>query len=374
MKRALGIILCAVLLCSILAGCGPSGGGAATTAPATQAPATGAPATPPPSEALKLAYELIADGDSTDEPPTVKASEKYTIGVCLPHLANPHFVGQAYGYISKGEELGVEVIVNEAGGYTELPRQLEQFEDFLSMGVDAIILVAIDGEGTVGLVDQANALEIPVINVNVMTKNENVAARIRSDDSTIGEMQAECMADALGGEGKVLMFNGPAGTSWAVNRSKAFREYMEANHPKITILEEKWLDSDPTAGLEMMEDMLQTYPGEISGVFTGSDMIGTGVANAVKAANMAGQIIITSTDTQDACLNFIREGVITGTVCQSTVYMGAWGTAAAVAVLEGKTGEMVSRYWTPLNMITKDNVDTFSFEGVSKAPAGWTAK
>jgi ABC-type sugar transport system substrate-binding protein len=47
---------------------------------------------------LGTAYLLSKEGSSYDPPIAVKASKKWKIGVVLPHLANPHFVGQAYGY------------------------------------------------------------------------------------------------------------------------------------------------------------------------------------------------------------------------------------------------------------------------------------
>src|SRR5262245_5274312 len=35
----------------------------------------------------------------TDFPRPPKPSKAYRLGVSIPHLANPHYVGQAYGYI-----------------------------------------------------------------------------------------------------------------------------------------------------------------------------------------------------------------------------------------------------------------------------------
>ena len=121
---------------------------------------------------------------------------------------------------------------------------------------------------------------VPVINVNVMTAGKEVVTRIRSDDEEIGRMQAEQMSKRLNGKGNVLILAGPAGTSWAVGRSKGFEEFMKAKFPNIKILEKRWLDSDPAAGMKEMEDALQAYP-NIDGVMTGSDMLGLGVGQAI---------------------------------------------------------------------------------------------
>lgn len=315
-------------------------------------------------------WELPKDGDSKEEPKAEKASKEYKIGVVVPHLANPHFISQAYGYFDEAEKLGVKVTLFEAGGYKNLDRQLQQVEDLLAMPVDALVLVAVNGEGSRPMVYAANDKGVPVINVNVMSEAEEVTARVRSDDEEIGKMHAEYMSKKLNNKGNVLILAGPAGTSWAMGRSKGFEEYMKANAPDIKILEKRWLDSDPSAGMKEMEDALQAYP-EINGVMTGSDMLGIGVGQALAAAGKAGEVIVTTTDSQPDCIKAIQDGKITATVVQSSAYMGRWGIKAAVMALDGKADQMVKRYWTPLHIVDKENAASFKFVGISQPPEGW---
>ena len=103
------------------------------------------------------------------------------------------------------------VTLLEAGGYQYLDRQIAQVEDLIASRVDAIILVAVNGPGTVSVVDDAVAAGIPVINCNVMTDNDKVVTRIRSDDDVIGRMHGEFMGERLGGRGNVVMLRGAPG-------------------------------------------------------------------------------------------------------------------------------------------------------------------
>src|SRR4029079_4095020 len=84
---------------------------------------------------------------------------------------------------------GAQVTLLEAGGYEHLDKQVSQVEDLIASKVDAIIIAAISGPGTVGAVGAAAAAGIPVINVNVMTDSDKVVTRIRSDDDVICRMQ-----------------------------------------------------------------------------------------------------------------------------------------------------------------------------------------
>jgi len=304
----------------------------------------------------------------TEYPRPPKPSKQYRIGVAIPHLANPHYVGQAYGYIDEAQALGAQVTLLEAGGYEHLDKQVSQVEDLIASKVDAIILAAISGPGTVSVVEQAVAAGIPVINVNVMTDSDKVVTRIRSDDDVIGRMQADFMGDRLKGAGNVVMLRGAPGTSWAEIRGNAFRKQLAAKYPNLKILGEQYSQSTPTDGLRLMEDFLQTFP-QINGVYNGADSTAVGAAQAVRSAGKAGSIVMTATDFQLDTEKFIREGVITASVLQQPVTMGRWGVRAAISYLEKKPVPPVM--FTGLMTATKDNLDRLDLTTL-RAPAGWT--
>jgi len=304
----------------------------------------------------------------TEYPRPAKPSRAYRIGVAVPHLANPHYVGQAYGYIDEAQSLGAQVTLLEAGGYQYLDKQVAQVEDLIASKVDAIILAAISGPGTVGAVEDAVAAGIPVINVNVMTDSDKVVTRIRSDDDVIGRMHADVMGERLKGVGNVVMLRGAPGTSWAEIRGNAFRKELGEKYPNIKILGEQYSQSTPADGLRLMEDFLQTFP-QINGVYNGSDTTAVGAAQALIAAHKQGATVVTATDFQLDTEKFIREGVITASVLQQTVTMGRWGVRAAINYLEKRPVPPVM--FTAQVLATKDNIAGLDLVGV-RAPAGWT--
>jgi ribose transport system substrate-binding protein len=296
-----------------------------------------------------------------------KPAKPYTIGVLLPQLSNPHFVGQAYGYIDEAEKLGVKVIMFDAGGYQYLDRQISQIEDLIASKVDAIIIVAVNGPGTADAVDRAVAAGIPVVNCNVMTGSDKVVTRVRSDDEIIGQMQADFMGQALKNEGKVVMLRGAPGTSWAENRGNSFKKRLIEKFPKVTVVGEQYSQSTPADGLKLMEDFLQTFP-QIDGAYNGADTTAIGAAQAVLAAGRAGKVTITATDFQVDTEKFIRDGVMSATVAQQTVIIGRWGVRAAVNCLEKR--DVPKALWTPLLLVSAANVNNLDL-GTLRAPTGW---
>jgi ribose transport system substrate-binding protein len=328
---------------------------------AQTSPATSKTAQP----ANKAVAKAAEPGDEYPRP--AKPAKAYTIGVVVPMLSNPFFIGQAYGYIDEGEKLGARVILHEAGGYQYLEKQITQMEDLIASKVDAIDLVAINGSGTVPLVERAVAAGIPVVNCNVMTDSDQVVSRIRSDDFMVGRMQAEFMARALHGKGNVVMLRGPAGTSWANLRGEGFRKRMAEVAPAVKILGEQYSQNTPADGLRLMEDFMQTYP-QIDGVYNGSDMLGIGSAQAIRAAGKAGRIVVTATDLQADAEKFMREGVLTASVLQQSVTIGRWCIRASINYLEKRP--VPKQLWTPIMLVSKENLSQADFRGV-RAPEGW---
>jgi len=340
-----------VLAVVVITGCGRG----------TQTSQESAAGTPGPAEAA--AVQAV-----TDFPRPPKPAKAYRLGVSIPHLANPHYVGQAYGYIDEAQRLGAQVTLLEAGGYEHLDKQVSQVEDLIASKVDAIIIAAVSGPGTVGAVEAAAAAGIPVINVNVMTDSDKVVTRIRSDDDVIGRMQADFMRERLKGTGNIVMLRGAPGTSWAEIRGNAFRKQLAAKYPNVKVLGEQYSQSTPADGLRLMEDFLQTYP-QINGVYNGADSTAVGAAQAVKGAGKVGSIVMTATDFQLDTEKFIREGVISASVLQQPVTMGRWGVRAAISYLEKKAVPPVM--FTGLMTATKENLDSLDLTAV-RAPAGWT--
>jgi periplasmic protein TorT len=94
-----------------------------------------------------------------------EVDSKHHICVSFPHLKDSYWVGVGYGIISEVKRLGQKVTLVEAGGYTNLERQLSQIEDCVANGADALIISAISGDGNTKQVDEIRAKGIPVVDL-----------------------------------------------------------------------------------------------------------------------------------------------------------------------------------------------------------------
>ena len=309
---------------------------------------------------------VLAASPDAPYPRPARPARAYRLGALIAQLANPHFIGMAYGIQEEARALGASVILYDAGGYQFLDKQIAQMEDLIANKVDAILLVAVSGPGTVPVVEKAYAAHIPVININVMTDNPHVAIRIRSDDKFLGRREGELMAQALGGRGNVVMLKAAAGASPFELRSAGFKEYIGAN-TSIKILGEQNSVNTPDQGLKLMEDFMQTFP-QIDGVFCAADFLAIGAAQAIRAAGKSGKVKIVTVDLQPDAEKLLREGLITGAIVQTAQIMGRWGVRAAANILAGR--QVPPQLHTPIFVVTRANVDQVDFT-LERGPVGW---
>jgi protein TorT len=80
-------------------------------------------------------------------------------------MKDAYWLGVDYGVIEEAKRQGVKLEVVEAGGYTNLAKQVSQIEDCVARGSNAVIIGAISGDGLNNLVKTIAAKKIPVIDV-----------------------------------------------------------------------------------------------------------------------------------------------------------------------------------------------------------------
>jgi inositol transport system substrate-binding protein len=212
-KRFLYTVLALALVVGVIAGCAPASAPAAAPAPAA-AETEAAPA------------EAAAEGGDT-----------IRIGVSMLFddrwLTDMREAMQAYG----AAQPGVEVIFVDSK--EDVAVQLGQVENFVTQGVDAIVLVPANTDATDPMTQAAVDAGIPLVYVNRKPANlpEGVAY-VGSDSIDAGIMQMEWIAEALGGKGNVVILNGNLSQEAAQMRTEGVKQ-VAANFPDIAITKEQ---------------------------------------------------------------------------------------------------------------------------------------
>ncbi|MEG0144914.1 MAG: substrate-binding domain-containing protein, partial [Clostridia bacterium] len=149
----------------------------------------------------------------------VAEAKTYTIVALMKQNADTFVQKIADAIDARAVELGSEVklLMQDAEG--DINKQLEQAEAMLTMKVDAVILNAVDVEGSAPIVDMFIDAGIPVIECNTLTNNVDAATcYVGSDDVDAGRIQAEFLKTVLPEDAKVCYMMGPMGVSPQIYR------------------------------------------------------------------------------------------------------------------------------------------------------------
>lgn len=268
------------------------------------------------------------NGQSTDGVynaiPADLATESWRVCAVLPHVKDPYWVATNYGLVTEAERLGIELDVYEAGGYTELANQLNQIDDCVAGGAEAVIIGAISFDGLDAKVQQLRDEGIVVIDgLNGISEAVDARAVLawREMGGAVGEYLTE-----FGGAEQVAWFPGPAGAGWAEDATDGIEETLAGSDS--TLLEPQYGDTDKNVQLRLVEDAVQANP-DITVI------AGTAVTAEAAATADIGDRIILADYMIPSTYDLIESGDVTCGVSDQPVIQARMTVDMAVRLLEG---------------------------------------
>jgi len=248
---------------------------ACTTAAPTEAPAveaTEAPAEPAVEE--------------TEAPAAPADDDKFTIGISNPFISSEYRTQMIAELIEVNQEYMDAGITNELvieSADTDVAGQIQQLQNLMAKGVDAILVNPGDVNGLNATLEEAVAKGILVISVD-QELNVPGVYNVGIDQKEWAKTSAAWLAEKLGGEGDVVTIEGFPGHPANVARMDGVAEVF-ADYPGINVLATDTGKWDEATGQQVMSNFLSAYP-NLTGYWT-QDGMAIGALQAVMAANPA---------------------------------------------------------------------------------------
>jgi ribose transport system substrate-binding protein len=275
---------------------------------------------------------------------------KYTIGVSIADQKSLFYIAEADGIKKAAEELGVEVVVLSADNNST--RQVNQVNDLITRGVDALIFTAQDATAAAAGVRAANQADIPVIAVDQKPESGNgeLATYIATDSVKAANELASWMFEQMGGEGNIGHLQGVLGATAQLQRSEGFEKAL-ADNSGIDVVAKQSANWDETEGYNAAQNMLQANR-DMKGIFAESDAMALGSAKAARDAGR--QIISVGIDGFPTMIQGIRDGLTQATMAQVPYKMGQQAVQDAITILEG--GSVPAEQLQDAVLVTQENV------------------
>lgn len=254
-------------------------------------------------------------------------------------------------------ELQVEDAQNDVG------KQLNQIQNFIASGVDAIIVNPVDTDATVAMSKAAEAAGIPLVYVNRQPVNIDTLpdnqAFVASNEIESGTLQTFEVCKLLGGKGKVVVMMGELSNQAAVQRTEDIHDVLKLPMCSgIEIVEEQTAEWSRIKGADLMTNWLSAGV-EFDGVIANNDEMAIGAIQALKAAGISMEdVVISGIDATQDALAAVAAGDLDVTIFQNAAGQGAGALGAAIALA---SGESVGRkLFIPFELVTLQNLSDFT--------------
>jgi len=278
-----------------------------------------------------------------------------TIGVTFPIL-DQFLQTVADGMEAKAEEVG-GVTLNIVAAQEETDTQLGQVENFISQGVDAIIVIPVDTDAAGPMTAAAEEAGIPLVYVNRRPSDlpEGVPY-VGSDSLFAGTVEMQALAELAGGEGNVVILIGDPANEAAVLRTQGCKDVV-AENSGMTVTKEQAGNWYREEGLAIMENWIQSGD-QIDVVCANNDEMALGAIEALKNADMLEDVLVGGVDATADALAAMEAGELEVTVFQDASGQGGGGVEAAVALANGET--VPDLVYISNQPVTTDNLADFT--------------
>lgn len=302
--------------------------------------------------------------------PLQKATKKWNICVSFPHMKDAYWMAVDYGVVAESRDLGVGMQLVEAGGYTNLNKQISQIEDCVESGANAVVIGAISYEGLNNLVSEIRKKGIPVIDVINGMSSKELSAKSLVSFGEMGYKTGEYLVQKHPKGSKtvnVAWFPGPPGAGWVEAGNKGFSEAVKNGAVKIVAT--KYGDTGKEVQSRLVEDTLEAFPGEIDYI-VGTAVTAEAATSILRSRGLDKKIKILSYYFTPGVYQGIKRGRILAAPTDSAVIQGRTAIDQAVRILEG---EPYQKHVGPkLYIIDSSNIDSFDRDS-SLAPDSFSA-
>lgn len=260
--------------------------------------------------------------------------EAVAIGLSLPTLDNPLFLGLSNGAQAAADDLSVDLLVTSADN--DVDAELANVQSLIDEGVSALLISPTDPDASGAAIAAANEAGIPVLMVglrpDVAVADVDVVSTVIPNEVQGGWLAASVLCEGIGSAGTVLELVGDAADSIAQARSEGFNMFMSEECVDVSVVQMATADLDRDTLIDNFIAQLNAQP--VDGVFAYSDATTLAALEASIIARKGG-IVFVGFDASDDAMAALQQGRLAAIITPVGWILGTTGVEAANAFLSG---------------------------------------
>jgi inositol transport system substrate-binding protein len=268
---------------------------------------------------------------------------------------------EAYAGTLDGVDLQIEDAQNDVA------KQVDQINNFVASGVDAIIVNPVDTSATQAMSDAAAAGGIPLVYVNrepvnVDTLPDNQAF-VASDERESGTLETKevcrLFKEAGKTEASVYVIMGELSNQAAQQRTQDIHDVIDSGACGVTlnIIDKQTSNWQRDQAQNLMTNWLSTGAA-FDGVIANNDESAIGAIQAMKAAGLDMKtLVVGGVDATQDALQAMQAGDLDVTVFQDAAGQGHGSLDAALKLAKGEAVDQ--KVYIPFQLVTPANIGDF---------------
>jgi inositol transport system substrate-binding protein len=290
-----------------------------------------------------------------------------TVGVSMALFDDNFLTVLRNGIVELADGMeGVDVQVEDA--QNDVARQLDQINNFIASGVDAIIVNPVDTSATEAMTAAAAAAGVPLVYVNRQPINVDTLpdnqAFVASDERESGTLETLEICRLFAEQGtdpaRVYVMMGELSNQAAVQRTADIHDVMASGDCDVTleIIDEQTANWSRDEAQDLMTNWLST--GEpFDGVIANNDEMAIGAIQAMLAAGISmDDVVVGGIDATQDALAAMGAGQLDVTVFQDAAGQGSGALSAALSLANGE--DVDQRVYIPFQLVTPENMGDFT--------------
>ncbi|WP_159588062.1 MULTISPECIES: sugar ABC transporter substrate-binding protein [Chelativorans] len=290
-----------------------------------------------------------------------------TIGVTMALFDDNFLTVLRNGMQDYADELGdVELQVEDA--QNDVGKQLNQIQNFIASGVDAVIVNPVDTDATVAMTKAAADAGVVLVYVNREPVNvddlpENQAF-VASDERESGTLETQEICRLLKEQGKgdgakIVVMMGELSNQAARQRTQDVHDVIATEECSfMEIVEEQTANWQRTEAADLMTNWLSAGL-EFDALVSNNDEMAIGAIQAMKTAGISmDEMLVGGVDATQDALAAMAAGDLDVTVFQDAAGQGKGAVDTALKLVRGE--EVDQKVYIPFQLVTPENMEKFT--------------
>jgi ribose transport system substrate-binding protein len=296
------------------------------------------------------------------EAATATAQTKPTIPIIVKDTTSFYWQTVLAGARKAGQDLGVNVPELGAQSESDINGQINILENVVASNPAAVVIAPTQFAALGKPIDEA-AKKLKIIGIDSAVDSKALTSFLTTDNEHAGRIAADILAERIqktyaDAEGDVALITSLPGVASLDQRVKGFKEQLAEKYGALSIVAEKFADSQTSTSRQIMTEIIAANP-ELRGVFASNLIMAQGAAQAVaesKTNKTGDKINLIGFDSDDQLVKFLQDGTIAALVVQDPFRMGYDGVKTALAASKGE--RVPATVDIGANLVTKANINS----------------